>query len=48
MYTPRYTISNSILRHIGTIEASREVIDHAPLLPFYEKQFQKDAMGSYS
>ncbi len=44
MYTPRYTISNSILRHIGTIEASREVIDHAPLLPFYEKQFQKDAM----
>lgn len=44
MYTPKYTITNAILKHIGVIEASREVIDHAPLLPFYEKQFQKDAL----
>lgn len=44
MYTPKYTITNNILRYIGVIEASREVIDHAPLLPFYEKQFQKDAL----
>ncbi|HEX8932495.1 MAG TPA: Fic family protein [Patescibacteria group bacterium] len=26
------------------IEASKEVIDHAPLLPYYEKAFQTDAM----
>ena len=44
MYTPKYTITNLILRNIGIIEAAREVIDHAPLLPYYEKEFQKDAM----
>lgn len=44
MYTPKYTITNFILRNIGVIEAAREVIDHAPLLPYYEKEFQKDAM----
>src|SRR3954469_23774369 len=44
MFTPKYTINNKILRNIGIIEAAREVIDHAPLLPYYEKEFQKDAM----
>ena len=44
MYTPKYTITNAILKNIGIIEAAKEVIDHAPLLPYYEKQFQKDAM----
>jgi Fic family protein len=44
MYNPKYTINNTILRNIGIIEAAREVIDHAPLLPYYEKEFQKDAM----
>lgn len=44
MYNPNYTITNSILKNIGTIEASKEVIDHAPLLPYYEKKFQADAM----
>ncbi|MEK7571471.1 MAG: Fic family protein [Patescibacteria group bacterium] len=44
MYAPKYKITNKILRQIGVIEASREVIDHAPLLPYYEKEFRKDAM----
>lgn len=44
MYTPKFTIDNSILKNIGIIEASREVIDHAPLLPYYEKQFRQDAL----
>lgn len=44
MYTPRFLITNKILKNIGSIEASREIIDHAPLLPFYEKEFQKDAL----
>lgn len=44
MYTPKYTITNKILKHIGIIEACKEVIDHAPLLPYYEKAFQTDAM----
>lgn len=44
MYKPQFTISNKILQNIGIIEACREVIAHAPLLPYYEKQFQKDAL----
>jgi len=44
MYSPKFAISNKILKNIGIIEASKEVIDHAPLLPFYEKQFRNDAM----
>lgn len=44
MYTPIYTISTKILKNVGIIEACKEVIDHAPLLPYYEKAFQTDAM----
>lgn len=44
MYQPRFTISNKILKNIGIIEACKEVIDHAPLLPYYEKKFQKEAL----
>src|SRR3989344_4256942 len=44
MYIPKFTISNKILKNIGTIEASKEVIDHAPLLPYYEKKFRDDAL----
>lgn len=44
MYQPQYTITNKMLRLIGVIEASKEFIDHAPLLPYYEKKFQDDAM----
>lgn len=44
MFNPKYTISNDILKNIGSIEASREVIENAPLVPSYEKQFQSDAM----
>ncbi len=44
MYTPKFTITNNILRNIGIIEACREVIRHAPLLPYYEKKFQNEAL----
>jgi Fic family protein len=44
MYSPKYSITNKILKNIGSIEASKEIIDHAPLLPYYEKEFRKDAM----
>lgn len=44
MYKPVFTITNKILKNIGSIEASKEVIDHAPLLPYYEKQFREDAL----
>lgn len=43
MYTPRFTITNQIVRNIGAIEAAKEVIENAPLLPYWEKKFQDDA-----
>src|SRR5579872_6770540 len=44
MYSPKYSITNRILKFISVIEACKEVIDHAPLLPYYEKKFQEDAL----
>src|SRR4030043_266303 len=44
MYSPKYLISNKILKSIGEIEAAKEVIENAPLVPSFEKQFQSDAV----
>ena len=44
MYIPKFTITNKILKNIGSIEASKEIIDNAPLLPYFEKEFREDAM----
>lgn len=44
MFVPKYTITHEILKNVGIIEASKEIIDRAPLLPYYEKQFQEDAL----
>lgn len=43
MYTPKYTITNEILKNIGVIEACREVVNNAPLIPSYEKKFREEA-----
>ena len=45
MYSPKYSITNKILKNIGVIEASKEVIENAPLVPSFEKQFQTDALA---
>lgn len=45
MYLPKFQISNIILKNIGQIEASKEVIENAPLVPSFEKQFQNDAIA---
>lgn len=44
MFEPQFSITNKILKNIGIIEACREVITHAPLLPYYEREFRKDAL----
>ena len=44
MYAPRFVVSNKILKNIGAIEAAKEVIENAPLVPSFEKQFQSDAI----
>ena len=45
MFSPKYIITNKILINIGRIEAAKEVIENAPLVPFYEKKFQSDAVA---
>ena len=42
-YTPKYSITNKILTHVGAIDSAREVITHAPLVPAWERRFQTDA-----
>lgn len=44
MYSPKFIITNKILKNISIIEACREIITHAPLLPYYEKKFQNEAL----
>ena len=41
---PQFLITSKILGSIGRIEAAREVIDNAPLIPTYERQFEKEAV----
>ena len=45
MYSPKYSITNKVLKNIGVVEACKEVIENAPLVPSYEKQFQTDALA---
>lgn len=44
MYSPKFSITNKILKNIGIIEAAREVIMNAPLVPAYEKKFREEAI----
>jgi Fic family protein len=44
MYQPKFKITNKILKNIGLVEACREVIDNAPLIPYWEKKFREEAM----
>ncbi len=44
MFLPKYKITNSILKNIGIIDASREVVINAPLIPAWEAKFKKEAI----
>ena len=44
MFVPKYTITNGILKNVGIIDASREVIMNAPLIPAWEAKFRKEAI----
>lgn len=43
-YEPRYIITHQLLKFIGAIEASKEVIENAALVPAWEKDFQEKAL----
>lgn len=40
---PKYIITTDILRHIGMVEAAKEVIENAPLVPSWELKFRDEA-----
>ena len=44
MFSPKFTITNKILKYVSTIEAVEEVIRQAPILPLWEKEFREDAI----
>jgi len=44
MNTPKYVITTIILSNIGKIEAAREVIENAALVPAWEAKFRTDAL----
>lgn len=44
MYTPSFTITNKLLKNIGIIEAAKEVIENALLVPAWEAKFREEAM----
>jgi Fic family protein len=44
MFVPKYTITNSVLKNIGVIDAAREVVINAPLIPAWEAKFRKEAI----
>ncbi len=44
MYSPKFVISSKILANIGRLEAAREVIENAPLVPAWEAKFREEAI----
>ena len=42
-FDPAFDITPSILQSISNVEAAKAVIENAPLLPLYERQFQSEA-----
>src|SRR3989338_632848 len=45
MYKPKYTLTNALLITIGKIEAAKEVIMNAPILPMWEKKFRDSSLA---
>jgi Fic family protein len=44
MFKPNYTITNQILKHIGQIDASKEIVEATPIIPAWENKLKKDAL----
>lgn len=43
MFKPEYNITNKLLGYISKIEAAKQIIENAPLVPAWERRFQKEA-----
>jgi Fic family protein len=43
MYQPIFSITNDLLKYISQIEAARQIIENAPLIPSWERRFREAA-----
>lgn len=43
MFDPQYQITNKILKDVALVEAARQIVDNASLIPAWERQFQEEA-----
>jgi len=43
-YEPRYVITHQMLKDVGRIEAAKEVVANAAIVPAYETQFRQEAL----
>ena len=43
MFVPKYTITTEILKNVGLVEAAKEVIENAPMVPAWEAKFRDEA-----
>jgi Fic family protein len=43
MYKPIFTITNNLLKYISQIEAAKQIIENAPLVPAWERRFREEA-----
>lgn len=44
MFNPKYTITNKLLMNVSIIEAAKEIIINAPLIPAWERSFREEAL----
>ena len=44
MFQPKYNVTPKILNHVGSIEASKAIVESAPLVPAYEAKFREEAI----
>ncbi|MBN2015399.1 Fic family protein [Candidatus Dojkabacteria bacterium] len=43
MYKPIYNITNDLLKYISQVEAAKQIIENAPLIPAWERRFREEA-----
>lgn len=43
-YDPQYTITNNLLTQIIQCEVARELINNSPIIPYWERRFQNQAL----
>ena len=43
-YSPQFSITNKILNNVAQAEAAKQIIENSPLVPYWERKFQSQAL----